>query len=83
MLEKIGQGSFSLNSSSNHYVISIDKCITIFITIILQSQSRHIYNISLKIIGEFGIVYRGVLEEHNADETKIHAVAIKTLKGVL
>ena len=42
-----------------------------------------IYNISLKIIGEFGIVYRGVLEEHNADETKIHAVAIKTLKGVL
>ena len=41
------------------------------------------FYISLLIIGEFGIVYRGVLEEHNAEETKVHAVAIKTLKGVL
>ena len=24
-----------------------------------------------------------MLEEHNAEETKVHAVAIKTLKGVL
>ena len=39
--------------------------------------------ISLILIGEFGIVYQGVLEEHNANETKIHAVAIKTLKGVI
>ena len=31
--------------------------------------------------GEFGIVYRGILEEHREDRTVVQAVALKTLRG--
>ena len=33
------------------------------------------------MVGEFGIVYRGVLTEHRSKETTLHSVAVKTLKG--